>query len=83
LKRQREVWEVGVKWTLAWESMQQGELVGWFVSELEDWCSSVLVNCCFEKLIAEAWGELGNSEEGKLPPLEAATERRQEQTEKT
>jgi hypothetical protein len=31
------------------------------------------VNCCCEKLVAEAGGQFGNPEERESPPLEAAT----------
>jgi hypothetical protein len=33
-------------------------------SELEDCCGSVLVSCCCLKLVAEAWGQFWNPEEG-------------------
>jgi hypothetical protein len=49
------------------------------VSELEDCC------CCCEKLVAEAQGQFGNSEEGECPPLEALTRKlvKTQQAEKT
>jgi hypothetical protein len=55
------------------------------VSELEDCCGSVLVSCCCYKLVAEAWGQFGNPEEGEHPPLEAVTRKlvKTQQTEKT
>jgi hypothetical protein len=42
-------------------------------SESEDSCSTVVVSCCCEKLVAEARGQFGNPEEGERPPIEAAT----------
>jgi hypothetical protein len=54
------------------------KLASWIVGELEgvgleDCCSSVLVSCYSEKLVAETWGQFGNSEEGERPPLEPVT----------
>jgi SHS2 domain-containing protein len=43
------------------------------VSELEDCCGTVLVSCCAQKLVAEAWGQLEDPEGGERPPLEAVT----------
>jgi hypothetical protein len=37
-------------------------LVGELVSELEDCCGSVVVSCCCEKLVAQAWGQFGSPE---------------------
>jgi hypothetical protein len=34
------------------------------------------VSCCCEKLVAEARGHFGNTEEKERPPLEAAAEQR-------
>jgi hypothetical protein len=59
--------------------------VSWLVSELENCCGSVVVRCC-EKLVAEARGQFGSTEEGERPPLEAVTRERlvkTQQTEKT
>jgi hypothetical protein len=36
-------------------------------------------SCC-EKLVAEAWGQLENPEQGEIPPLEAVTRQRLMQT---
>jgi hypothetical protein len=44
------------------------------VRELEDCCGSVVVSFWHEKLVAEARDSLGTQEDGKCPPLEAATE---------
>jgi hypothetical protein len=44
------------------------------------------VSCCCEKLVAEAWGQFGNPEEGERPSLEAVTRQRlvkTQQAEKT
>jgi hypothetical protein len=35
-----------------WSGVERRELL----SELEDCCGSVVVSCCCEKLVAEAWG---------------------------
>jgi hypothetical protein len=55
------------------------------VSELEDFCVSVLVSCYCYKLVAEAWGQFRNQEEGEHLPLEAVARKlvKTEQAEKT
>jgi hypothetical protein len=55
------------------------------VNELEDCYGSLLVSCCCEKLVAEARGKFGDSEEGERPPLEAVARRlvKTQQDEKT
>jgi hypothetical protein len=41
------------------------------MSELEDFCGSVIVSCCYEELVADA-GNSSGTQEGERPPLEAA-----------
>jgi hypothetical protein len=43
------------------------------VNELEDYCCSVFVSRCSEKLVAEAREPFGNPEEGEHPALEVVT----------
>jgi hypothetical protein len=55
-----------VRWWPSWEPFSGFNF-------LEKCCRSVLVSCCSEKLVVEAWGLFGNPEEGERPPLEAVT----------
>jgi hypothetical protein len=65
------------------ELLQWNEM-SWLVSsQSEDYCGSVLVSCCCEKLVAEDRGQFRNPEEGERPPLEAATEQRLAKTQQT
>jgi hypothetical protein len=36
------------------------------VSELEDYCGSVVISCCCEKLAAEAWNTLETQRKGNI-----------------
>jgi hypothetical protein len=40
--------------------------VNWLVSELENCCGSVLVNCCCKKLVAEAGESSGTQRKGNI-----------------
>jgi hypothetical protein len=44
--------------------------VSWLVSELENWCGSVLVNYCCVKLVAETQVQFRSPEEGQHTPLQ-------------
>jgi hypothetical protein len=43
---------------------------------LDNHGGSVVVSCCCEKLVAEAWGYFGNPEEGERPLLKVAAKQR-------
>jgi hypothetical protein len=55
------------------QSVEWSQSVGELVSELDNPCSSVVVNCCCEKLVAEARDSLGTQRKEKVCHLEAAT----------
>jgi hypothetical protein len=58
-------------------SAVQWNWVGWWDSELvRELLRFSLVSCCCEKLVAEAWGQFGDPEEGERLPLEVATGQR-------
>jgi hypothetical protein len=50
-------------------------LYQWLVSQKN--AGIVFVNCCCEKLVAEARGQFGDPVEGERPSLEATTKQRQ------
>jgi hypothetical protein len=55
------------------------------VSELNDFCGSVLVSCCCLKLVVKTWGQFENPNEGEHSLLKAVTRRlvKTQQAEKT